>query len=155
MPDQETLKQATYILSWTRIREQVTSNVLSAITLSVLSGVLALMLLVYQRLAGYIVIPTNILMAIVFLGGGALLTLLTIAGMLYVIIRRALLNEKTGLALMMGITAFLVVLGWAQGIDFTKARGATSNGDTPKQATDSPKGGLHRDKEAAPSAAHD
>ena len=83
-PNQNALQMAAYTLSRARIAEQVIINVLSALAIGSLAAVGSLLLLLYQHIAHYIVVPTNVLMAIVFVGLGAviMLVLVTIAAYL-------------------------------------------------------------------------
>lgn len=107
-PNQQSLQLVAYTLSRARIAEQVIINVLSALAIGSLAAVSSLLLLLYQRLAHYIVVPTNVLMAIVFVGLGAVLMLVVVAVAAYLAIGVAVSrNSAVAIGLLVGL------IGWA------------------------------------------
>lgn len=87
-----TLQPQGYEWSNTRIREQVTINVLSAVILALLTAFVAFagssLGLLMQHVFDYIVVPTHLLSAIVFISLGIVITLLLVMGAGYLLMRK-------------------------------------------------------------------
>ncbi len=110
--EQQALQQAAYTLSWMRIWEQVIINVLSAMALTALSVGGALLLLLYQRLTSYIVVPTNVLIAVLFLSLGALVMLVVIALVAYLTFEVSMRRSRPfAYALMLGLIGYALASG--------------------------------------------
>jgi hypothetical protein len=103
-PHHRELQSAAYTLSRARIFEQVIINMLSALALGALAAVTSLLLLLYQHVAQAIIVPTNVLLAIMFFGLGALVMLVILGIVVYVAIRRSTA---------VSIAVFLGLLGYA------------------------------------------
>jgi hypothetical protein len=104
-----------YRWSRTRVTEQITINVASAFIVGILLALAALIGssigLVFQQFFQYIVIATNPLAAIAFLSLGVLITLLAIAGLAYLLVRRAIRKYPAAIAVaLVGVLAAGAVL---------------------------------------------
>ncbi len=107
--DQHALRLQAYTLSRVRIFEQVLINALSALAIGALAGVGSLLLLLFQRIANFVIVPTNLLMAIVFLGLGALIMLVITALSLYTALRRAILRSNAfAFAVLFGLFGYAI-----------------------------------------------
>ena len=107
--DQRALRLDAYTLSRMRIFEQVLINALSALAIGALAGVGSLLLLLFQRAVNFVVVPTNLLMAIVFFGLGALIMLVVVALSLYTTVRKAILNSNAfAFAVMFGLLGYAI-----------------------------------------------
>lgn len=74
-----------YAWSWIRIWEQVTINVLTVVILAIGGAVFAL---IYQHLFNFIIVPTNLLLAVVFTSTGVLVTVALLALGMYLYMRK-------------------------------------------------------------------
>lgn len=110
-PKQSQLQQEATTLSRVRIAEQVITNVLSALAIGALAAIGSLLLLLYQRIANYVVVPTHVLMAIVFFGLGALIMLVLVAVGAYVGIGVAIRRSNA-----IALAALGAVVGYAIGL---------------------------------------
>jgi hypothetical protein len=104
-----------YSWSRTRVTEQITINVASAVIVGILLALAAVIGssigLLFQRFLQYIVIPTNLLAAIAFLSFGDLITLLAIAGLAYLLVRRSIRKCPAAVAeTLVGVSVAAAVL---------------------------------------------
>lgn len=106
---------------------------LSALAIGSLAAVGSLLLLLYQRIAHYVVVPTNVLMAIVFVGLGAVIMLVLVTVAAYLAIGVAISQSN---AVCWGIVSGLLGYAIANGaLTATDIEGAMSK-VTEKMATD-------------------
>lgn len=138
-PNQRELQSAVYTLSRARIAEQVIINVLSALALGALAAVASLLLLLYQHVVQAIIVPTNVLLAIVFFGLGALVMLVLIAIGAYVSLRIAIhRSNAVTLGLLFGLIGYAAGSGALKDLITKAGGGAATKGE--KQRTETPSG---------------
>jgi hypothetical protein len=104
-PSQSLLQLETSQSFRARVAEKVIINVLSALVLGALALIWSGGVLLYQHLVNVIIVPTNLLIAIVFLGLGALLTLIILGLVLFIVIRR---SNAVSLGLLLGLLGYAI-----------------------------------------------
>lgn len=100
--------------SWIRIRNQVIINVCSAVgttvCLAILAGVLSGLALLAQLVFHFVVIPTNLLVALFFIGVGMFIVLLIIAIILGLVHRWLGKHPAVLIAVLLGVFSVLIAL---------------------------------------------
>lgn len=100
--------------SWIKIRNEVIINVCSAVgtaaSLAILTALLSGLALLAQWLFHYIVIPTNLLVALLFIGIGILIVLLVIAGAIALFHRWLGKHPGVAFAILFGFIGALIAL---------------------------------------------
>ncbi len=117
-----------------------------------LAAVGSLLLLLYQRIANYVVVPTNVLMAIVFFGLGALIMLVLVAVGAYVGIGVAIRRSNA-----IALAALGAVVGYAIGVSIKSGTFGTlfRNAASKTAATGTPTQTTKPDPTSAPAATND
>jgi cation transport ATPase len=109
LPGMPQIAAHSYVWSWIRIWEQVTTNVL---TLIIAAGGGSLVVQVYQNVFHHIVLPADLLTGIIFASLGVLFAMAAIAGLVYLYMR------KHPLAAVLALVA--LALGTCVGEQITK-----------------------------------
>lgn len=104
--------EVEYTWSNVRVAEQVAINVITWLVLAILAAIVASLGLFVQWLSHYIVVPTNILVAVVCIGLGVVLTLGILIGTAYLYVS---IHPEAVLGILGGLLVAAIFISWRNG----------------------------------------